>query len=107
MRSTSPACRSRVTFGGSSSLPFRTFRPRAARPLGRRPPPPFRDVPPAGAAAPAARARRRVQAALREDREPARLQHAQLADDAVAAPPPSATARAAPQLVVLDAQRVR
>ena len=72
------ACpQSRVTFAGSSS-PFRRLRPGA----------------PSRAAGGAARP---VPPALREEGEPAVLEHAQLADDAVAAAVPPGAARAEPQ----------
>ena len=55
----------------------------------------------------AARTARRERASLREEREPARLEDAQLAHDTVAAPVQARPARAATELVPLDAERVR
>src|SRR6266511_3662293 len=49
---------------------------------------------------------RPVRATLADDREPAILEHAQLADDAVAAPMSSSPARAEPEAVTLDSERV-
>src|SRR5205823_7442372 len=58
------------------------------------------------AVGPAAAARRRVAAALREHREPAILEDAELAHDAVAAPIGASAARAQPQLPAPDQQWV-
>src|SRR5918992_2706017 len=54
----------------------------------------------------AALALRRLRAALADDREPAVLEHAEFADDAVAAAVASSAARPEPERVALDAKRV-
>src|ERR671937_2520647 len=62
---------------------------------------------PAGHARPTAPfALRRVPAPLRDDREPAGLEHAQLADDSVATAMPPTAPRTDSQAVALDAKRV-
>ena len=65
------------------------------------------EAPPGQAVLAAPRAARRERAALGEEREAARLEDAQLADDAVAAAVAPGSARSAPELVALDAERVR
>src|SRR5881392_2974838 len=67
---------------------------------------PVHEVPAGSAGRAAALTARRVSAPLRDDREPARLEHAQLADDAVAAAPGPRPARPEPQPVALDPERV-
>ena len=68
---------------------------------------PFRSVLPGQAVAASARSARRDRAPLGEEREPAGLEDAQLAHDAVAAAVTPCATRAGAQLVALDAQRVR
>src|SRR6186713_67629 len=76
---TSSASRSTVALAGSSR-PFRRLRPGAPAPPPRAP--------------------------LGDQRQPARLDHAQLADDAVAAAPFAVAAGADPERIPLDAERV-
>src|SRR5262245_23553445 len=64
------------------------------------------EVAAGGSGAAAALALRRFRTALADDREPAVLEHAQLAEDAVAATVLAFPARAEPEPVALDAHRV-
>src|SRR3954447_15807385 len=64
------------------------------------------EVPARPAVGSAGQAARPARAALRDEREPAILEDAELTDDAVSAATETFSARAEPQLVPLDAQRV-
>src|SRR4051812_47485222 len=65
------------------------------------------EVPPGQPRLTSLPAARRMTAALSDERQPARLEHPQLANDAVAAPMPAAASRAEPQRMPLDADRIR
>src|SRR6266508_4356322 len=67
---------------------------------------PVQQVAPGCSRFTAALALRRVTASLADDREATVLEHAQPSNDAVAAPMPACAARAEPQRIELDAQRV-